>query len=211
VSELNPVNYRVIPDRIEAGTFLCAGLITGGDVTITACQPDHLQEVLNKLQQTGAQLKVENDSIRVIAPHKIQPVNASTAVYPGFPTDMQAQWIALMSLAEGNSVVVDTIFSDRFTHVPELVRLGANIMVKNNTAIISGTRELTGAPVMSTDLRASASLVMAALAAQGRSDVQRVYHIDRGYELIENKLQKLGADIVRRQDQEEPLPQGAQS
>jgi UDP-N-acetylglucosamine 1-carboxyvinyltransferase len=148
------------------------------------------------------ELKIDKDRIEVKNNDKIKPVNITTAVYPGFPTDMQAQWIALMSLANGSSVVTDTIFADRFTHVPELNRLGAKIVLKSNSAFIQGVKKLDGAPVMSTDLRASASLVIAALAAKGRSDIHRVYHIDRGYEKIETKLQKLGAEIKRVDDGE---------
>ncbi|GAB4338801.1 MAG: UDP-N-acetylglucosamine 1-carboxyvinyltransferase [Calditrichia bacterium] len=203
VPGLRPTNYTVIPDRIEAGTFLAAGLITGGDLTITNCNPRHLTEIIGKLQETGAELEVGDDQIRIRANGKIRSVDVTTAVYPGFPTDMQAQWIALMSLAQNSSVVTDTIYTDRFTHVPELNRLGANIKVKNNSAFIKGVEKLKGAPVMSTDLRASASLVIAALAAEGRSDIHRVYHIDRGYEAIEKKLQEVGADIVRKDDRED--------
>ncbi len=202
VPGLRPTDYEVIPDRIEASTFLVAGLITGGDITVTHCQPEHIIEVLEKLKETGARLEVEKDRIRVAGNGEIRPVNVTTAVYPGFPTDMQAQWIALMSLARGSSIVTDTIFTDRFTHVPELNRLGADIVLKNNSAFIRGVERLKGAPVMSTDLRASASLVLAALAAEGRSDVHRVYHIDRGYESIELKLQKLGARIERKDEAE---------
>ncbi len=202
VPGLRPADYRVIPDRIEAGTFLIAGLLTDGEITVTQCQPEHLVEVLEKLEEAGAHLDVGNDNIRIKRNGPIQPVNITTAVYPGFPTDMQAQWIALMTLANGSSVVTETIFPDRFTHVPELNRFGADIVVKNNSAFIRGVEMLKGAPVMSTDLRASASLVIAALAAQGRSDVHRVYHIDRGYERIEEKLQQLGAHIERKDDRQ---------
>lgn len=202
VPGLRPANYSVIPDRIETGTFLIAGLTTGGNITLKNCQPKHLSEVIEKLQESGAKLNVTKAQIEVNPSPEIKPVNVTTGVYPGFPTDMQAQWIALMSLAKGSSIVTDTIFTDRFTHVPELNRLGAKIVLKNNSAFIQGVSKLNGAPVMSTDLRASASLVLAALAATGRSDVYRVYHIDRGYERIEKKLQKLGADIVRQDDQE---------
>lgn len=202
VPGLHPSNYRVIPDRIETATFITAGLITKGNITLNKCQPDHLKEVLDKFIDTGVELKIDKDRIEVKNNDKIKPVNITTAVYPGFPTDMQAQWIALMSLANGSSVVTDTIFADRFTHVPELNRLGAKIVLKSNSAFIQGVKKLDGAPVMSTDLRASASLVIAALAAKGRSDIHRVYHIDRGYEKIETKLQKLGAEIKRVDDGE---------
>ncbi len=194
---LHPTDYTVIPDRIETATFLTAARITGGEITLTSCQPQHLLEVIEKLRESGSQIDFSDNQITLKSHGPIQPVNVTTAVYPGFPTDMQAQWIALMSLAEGSSVVTDTIFTDRFTHVPELNRLGAQIVQKNNSAFIQGVKELKGAPVMSTDLRASASLVIAALAAKGTSEIFRVYHIDRGYEKIEQKLQQLGADIRR--------------
>jgi UDP-N-acetylglucosamine 1-carboxyvinyltransferase len=197
VPGLHPTDYRVIPDRIETGTFLIAGLITGGEITVTNCQPAHLTEVLHKLEECGASLTIGKNQIVLFSPDKILPVNVTTEVYPGFPTDMQAQWIAAMSLANGSTVVTDTIFTDRFTHVPELMRLGAQIIQKNNSVFIQGATNLKGAPVMSTDLRASASLVIAALAAKGKSEVLRIYHIDRGYEKIEQKLQLVGADIHR--------------
>lgn len=202
VPGLRPAEYQIIPDRIETGTFLIAGLTTGGHIKLQNCQPHHLTEVLAKLQETGAQLTVEKNSIEIASQGEIKPVNVTTAVYPGFPTDMQAQWIALMCIARGSSVVTDTIFTDRFTHVPELLRLGSDIVMKNNSAFINGVPRLKGAPVMSTDLRASASLVLAAMAAEGRSDVHRVYHIDRGYEKIEEKLQQLGANILRMDEHE---------
>jgi UDP-N-acetylglucosamine 1-carboxyvinyltransferase len=202
VPGLRPGDYSIIPDRIETGTFLIAGLLTDGKIKLKNCQPDHLTEVLEKLQETGAYLKFNQDSIEIEGADQIKPVNVTTSIYPGFPTDLQAQWIALMSRADGSSIVTDTIFTDRFTHVPELNRLGAKIVVKNNSAFIQGVTGLNGAPVMSTDLRASASLVLAALAAKGRSDLHRVYHIDRGYEKIEEKFRLLGADILRSDDQE---------
>ncbi len=194
---LHPTDYQVIPDRIETGTFILAGLISGGEIIVKKCEPQHLMKVLDKISETSADVQINQNEIRLKSPSKILPVNVTTEVYPGFPTDMQAQWIALMSLADGSSVVTDTIFNDRFTHVPELTRLGAQLVQKNNSVFIQGVKMLKGAQVMSTDLRASASLVLAALAAEGRSDVHRVYHIDRGYEKIEQKLQKIGADIKR--------------
>jgi UDP-N-acetylglucosamine 1-carboxyvinyltransferase len=202
VPGLRPSDYSVIPDRIETGTFLIAGSLTGGKMKLKNCQPDHLTEVLDKLRETGAHLKVDQNAIEIGGAEQIKPVNVTTSIYPGFPTDLQAQWIALMSRADGSSMVTDTIFTDRFTHVPELNRLGAKIVVKNNSAFIQGVSGLNGAPVMSTDLRASASLVLAALAAKGRTDLHRVYHIDRGYEKIEEKFRLLGADILRSDDQE---------
>ncbi len=200
VPGLRAADYSVIPDRIEAGTFLVAAAMTHGEVKVLHCNPDHILDILDKLKDTGAELTIGDDYVDIKNSGAIQPVDVTTAVYPGFPTDMQAQWIALMSLASGSSVITDTIYTDRFTHVPELQRLGAQIVLKNNTAFIKGSKALAGAPVMSTDLRASASLVLAALAAHGRTDVHRVYHIDRGYEEIEKKLRGLGADIVREDD-----------
>lgn len=200
INKLNPVDFTIIPDRIEAGTYLIAGLITKGEITVSNCRPDHLQEILAKLADAGAQLSVEEDRIHLKSTASIKPTDVTTAVYPGYPTDMQAQWIALMALAKGSSVVTDTIYPDRFSHVPELQRLGADLERKNNSVFIRGVPALKGAPVMSTDLRASASLVLAALAAEGDSEISRVYHIDRGYETIEKKLQQLGANIVRDDD-----------
>ena len=197
VQKLNPTNYTVIPDRIETSTFIVAGIITGGHIILKKCQPKHTNEVIEKCRESGSTLNISSDSIEIIGTDDIKPVNVSTAIYPGFPTDMQAQWIALMSRAQGSSVVTETIFTDRFTHVPELNRLGAKVIVKNSSAFIQGVKTLKGAPVMSTDLRASASLIIAALAAKGRSDIHRVYHIDRGYEKFEEKLKQLGADIIR--------------
>ncbi len=204
VDELRPTDFRVIPDRIEAGTFLLAGAITGGDVTVTNVVPEHLRAVLTKLEDAGVELVEGKDWIQIRAPERVKPVDVTTAVYPGFPTDMQAQWMALMSVADGSSVITDTIFLDRFTHVAELQRLGARIRMEGNSAHVTGVEKLQGAPVMSTDLRASACLILAGLAAEGRTDVSRVYHIDRGYERIEERLKLLGADIWR---EEEPWPQ----
>jgi len=200
VSSLRPMNTSVIPDRIETATYITAAAITGGKITVTRATPFHLTAVSEKLREAGVSVIESDDTITVEADSVIKPVNVRTDVYPGFPTDMQAQWIALMSIADGNSVVEDTIFVDRFTHVAELNRLGANISVDVNKAFITGVQELNGAEVMSTDLRASASLIIAALRARGQSIVHRVYHIDRGYEAVEKKLQALGADIRREQE-----------
>jgi UDP-N-acetylglucosamine 1-carboxyvinyltransferase len=200
VSSLRPMNTSVIPDRIETATYITAAAITGGKITVTRATPFHLTAVSEKLREAGVSVIESDDTITVEADSVIKPVNVRTDVYPGFPTDMQAQWIALMSIADGNSVVEDTIFVDRFTHVAELNRLGANISVDVNKASITGVQELNGAEVMSTDLRASASLIIAALRARGQSIVHRVYHIDRGYEAVEKKLQALGADIRREQE-----------
>jgi len=197
VDELHPTNEIMIPDRIEAGTFLIAAALAGGRVRVERCYPDHLTTVLAKLEEAGAQLFVSEDTVEVVAPERINPVDVTTAIYPGFPTDLQAQWIALMTLAKGTAVVKETIFYDRFKHVPELNRLGASIEVEENVAVVKGVEKLKGAKVMSTDLRGSASLILAGLVAEGTTEVLRVYHIDRGYERIEQKLQALGADIKR--------------
>jgi UDP-N-acetylglucosamine 1-carboxyvinyltransferase len=197
VDDLHPVDADTIPDRIEAGTFLLAAAMTGGSVTLEHVCPQHMSAVLAKLEDAGCKISIGASRVTLDAPESIAPVNVTATIYPGFPTDMQAQWTALMSLAEGTSVVTDSIYLDRFKHVPELIRLGADIALKKNSAVVQGARKLTGAKVMSTDLRASASLILAGLAAEGTTEVLRVYHIDRGYEAIEKKLQVLGADIKR--------------
>ena len=195
VESLHPANIDVIPDRIEAGTFLMAGALMG-KITLIDVKPDHLDSVLLKLREVGSIIETTSNSI-TIEPGQLKAVDMTTAVYPGFATDLQAQWVALMSLAKGSSFVTDTVYHDRFSHVPELNRLGANIKVDNNTAFIRGVDDLVGAPVMSTDIRASASLIIAGLVARGETTVSRVYHIDRGYERIEEKFDALGAKIVR--------------
>lgn len=202
VDTLHPVDERMIPDRIEAGTFLIAAALAGGTLKLENCKPDHLTAVLGKLEATGAALELGDNWIKIKAPRTPKAVDVTTAVYPGFPTDMQAQWITLMSVAKGSSVVVDSIYFDRFKHVPELIRLGADIDLNKNAALVRGVKTLTGTKVMSTDLRASASLVLAGLVAEGRTEVLRVYHLDRGYERIEKKLQSLGASIRRISGQE---------
>ncbi len=202
VEDLHPVDFVNIPDRIEAGTFLLAGAMAGGSVTVERCEPRHLSALLSKLEETGAKLDISSDSVRIQAPDYVEPVDVSTSPYPGFPTDMQAQWIAMMSRSTGSAVVTDTIYFDRFKHVPELVRLGADIEIKENVAVVKGVASLKGAKVMSTDLRASASLILAGLVAEGTTEVLRVYHMDRGYDHIEKKLRGLGADIERVQSDE---------
>ena len=200
VHALHPANVRTIPDRIEAGTFLVAAAIAGeggATVRVESCDPSHLAAVLNTLREAGASITTGDSFVELRAPERIKPVSVSTGVYPGFPTDMQAQWIALMSLSSGTSVITDTVYFDRFTHVPELTRLGGRISVRENSATVVGMPRLTGAKVMSTDLRASASLILAGLAAEGTTEVLRVYHLDRGYERIEQKLNGLGAEIQR--------------
>jgi UDP-N-acetylglucosamine 1-carboxyvinyltransferase len=199
---LHPAKVETIPDRIEAGTMLVAGALCGGKIRIEQCIPQHLSAVTARLEDAGAKIKTEATSIEIHAPKDIKPVDVTTAIYPGFPTDMQAQWIALMTLAKGSSTITDSIYFDRFKHVPELVRLGADIELNENVAVVRGVKKLTGAKVMSTDLRASAALIVAGLRAQGETEVLRVYHLDRGYEAIEKKLQGLGGDITREKGEE---------
>jgi UDP-N-acetylglucosamine 1-carboxyvinyltransferase len=195
--QLKAVKTTIVPDRIEAGTFLIAGAMMGEGVTVKGARVEHLASVLEKLQSAGAELAVNGDAIQVSRPATIRPVDLVTAPYPGYPTDLQAQWIAFMTQAEGTSVVKDDIYHDRFAHVPELSRFGGRIRLNENIATVKGPTELIGAPVMSTDIRASASLVLAALAAKGTSEISRVYHLDRGYESMEKKFAKLGANIQR--------------
>ena len=198
VRELQGGDHEVIPDRIEAGTYLAAGAITGGDVTITHCRAAHLEAVLMKLRETGAEVQAEKDRVRIRTSGRLKGTDLRTLPYPGFPTDMQAQMVALMTVADGTSVVTETVFESRFMHVEELRRMGASIRVEGNRLVVTGRPSLTGAPVMASDLRASAGLILAGLAAEGVTEVQRVYHLDRGYERIEEKLQALGATIERR-------------
>jgi UDP-N-acetylglucosamine 1-carboxyvinyltransferase len=197
VSHLHGAEHEVIPDRVETGTFMIAAAITGGDVTINRCLPDHLEAITEKLRETGILVEETDCSIRVRGDGQVQGVNIRTHPYPGFATDMQAQCMALMSIARGSSVITETVFENRFMHVNELLRMGADIKVIGTTAFIHGVPALSGAPVMATDLRASASLVLAGLAAQGITTVSRVYHLDRGYESIEQKLLGLGGNIER--------------
>jgi UDP-N-acetylglucosamine 1-carboxyvinyltransferase len=197
VTKLHGANHRVMPDRIESGTFLVAAAATGGNITLTDARADILDNVLDKLREAGADIKVATGSISINMQRRPTAVNLRTAPYPAFPTDMQAQFMALNTIAEGSAIVVETIFENRFMHVQELRRLGAQIDVEGNTAIIKGVAQLEGATVMATDLRASASLVIAGLVAQGETIVDRIYHLDRGYEHIEAKLVKLGANISR--------------
>ena len=192
------VDYTVIPDRIEAGTFLIAGAITNGDITVENIEPDHLIIVSKCLNDAGFKLDFKQNAIRIQSSgNSIQPVDITTAIYPGFPTDLQAQWMALMTKAKGQSTITEEIYTDRFTHIAELSRFGAHIRLINNQAIIKGMEILKGAPVMSTDIRASASLILAALSSEGTSSITRVYHIDRGYDKIEEKLTTLCARIKR--------------
>ena len=197
VSSLKPVSVSIIPDRIETGTFMVAAALTRGDIKIIDCQPEHLEAVIHKLRQTGARIKTGERMIQVTGAENITSVDVKTLPYPGFPTDMQAQFMVLMSLAKGLSVISETIFENRFIHVSELKRLGADIVITGNSAMVKGVPALMGAPVMATDLRASASLILAGLAAQGTTEVSRVYHLDRGYEAIEKKFARMGAAIKR--------------
>jgi UDP-N-acetylglucosamine 1-carboxyvinyltransferase len=198
VERLNGASYDVLPDRIETGTYLVAGAITGGHVKIKGTRPDHLDAVLLKLREAGAQIEIGDTWIDLdMRGRRPTSVDLRTAPYPAFPTDMQAQFAALNTVAEGVATVVETIFENRFMHMLEMRRLGADIRIEGNTAIIRGVPRLTAAPVMATDLRASASLVLAALVAQGATEIHRIYHIDRGYERIEEKLEQIGAQIKR--------------
>ena len=196
VDSLHSADIKVIPDRIEAGTFLMAGAVLG-KIKLTDVNPSHLDTVLLKLKEIGADINTSSNSITINPTDNIKPVDMTTAVYPGFATDLQAQWVALMTIAAGSSVITDTVYHDRFSHIPELNRFGANIRVDNNTAFVRGVEELVGAPVMSTDIRASAALIIAGLFAKGKTTVSRIYHIDRGYEKIEDKFRLLGANIYR--------------
>tara|TARA_Y100000816_G_scaffold264650_1_gene223926 strand:+ start:689 stop:1951 length:1263 start_codon:yes stop_codon:yes gene_type:complete len=198
VKELKSTSYRVMPDRIETATYLTAVTMTGGEITIKNSMPKTLDSVLKKLSEAGAKIKIEDDIINLKMDRDINPVDISTAPYPLFPTDMQAQFISLNTIAKGQSTVIETIFENRFMHVQELVRMGGDISLAGNTAIIKGRKDcLHSAPVMATDLRASASLVLAGLVAKGETKIDRIYHIDRGYERIEEKLNSLGANIER--------------
>ena len=196
VDNLNPIDIDVIPDRIEAGTYLIAGAVMG-DITLNNCNPKHLKDVLDKLKLAGANISSNENSISINKIDSISAVDVTTEVYPGFPTDLQAQWMAFMSIANGRSSIVDTVYHDRFTHIPELIRLGADIRLNGNKAEINGVEKLIGAQVMSTDIRASAALILGAIIAEGKTEISRVYHIDRGYDSIEKKFQSLGVDIVR--------------
>ncbi len=197
VPSLGGAVHRIIPDRIEAGTFAIAAAITGGDVVLRECRPDHLEALAAKLEEAGVRLQAGQDSLRVTGAGRARALNVRTQPFPGFATDMQAQLMALMTVAEGRSVITEAVFENRFMHVHELLRLGADITIAGNTAVVQGMPVLLGAPVMATDLRASACLVLAGLAAQGTTVISRIYHLDRGYEVIERKLTALGADIER--------------
>jgi UDP-N-acetylglucosamine 1-carboxyvinyltransferase len=197
VARLHGARHRINPDRIEAGTFLLAGAITGGDLNVDCCEPHHLGSLIAKLEQCGVRIEVGKDNVRVRSGGQLKAADISTEEYPGFPTDMQAQFMALATQAEGTTTVTENIFENRFMHVQELNRMGANISVQGRTATVRGRTGLQSAAVMCSDLRASASLVLAALVAEGESILDRVYHIDRGYERIEEKLRGVGAQIRR--------------
>mgnify|MGYP001231728478 CR=1 FL=1 len=197
VKSLRGCSYDVLPDRIETATFLVAAAITKGDLTLTHTRPDTIKVIIEKLKKAGANISIKNDIININVRKQLSAVNITTNPYPDFPTDMQAQFIALNSVSKGKSKIIESVFENRFMHVQELVRMGADININGNIATIQGVKSLTGAPVMATDLRASASLILAGLVAKGETIVDRIYHIDRGYECIEEKLTKLGANIKR--------------
>ncbi len=197
VKSLQAVEHSIIPDRIEAGTLMVAAGLTRGNIKILHCPIHHMETVVNKLRESGMEIDLEAEGVRVVGNRRARSVDVKTQPYPGFPTDMQAQFMVLMSLAKGLSVISETIFENRFIHVSEVQRMGADIRIQGNSAIIQGVQSLSGAQVMATDLRASASLILAGLAAEGVTEVSRVYHLDRGYEELDRKLSKLGADIRR--------------
>lgn len=198
VSKLNGVTFRNASDRIETGTYmLLAAMHPESDITLKNTNPEDLGEFAVWFKKTGATYEIDGRDMKIISPEKVKPVSVITEIYPGFPTDLQAQWAILMAMAEGEAHITDTIYPDRFSYIPELARLGADVSVKNNSAVITGGQQLTGTSIMSTDLRASVSLVMAAMYAEGTSEVLRVYHLDRGYEGLEHKLNKVGARIKR--------------
>ena len=197
VERLHGASHTVMPDRIETGTYLCAAAATGGDVRLTRTSADYLDAVVAKLREAGCTLDCEADAIHLKAPARLKAVNVRTEPYPAFPTDMQAQFMAINTVAEGAAVIRETIFENRFMHAVELIRLGAQIKIDGNTALVTGVPRLDGATVMATDLRASASLVIAGLVAQGETLIDRIYHLDRGYERIEEKLSRLGASVKR--------------
>ena len=197
VPALKPAETTIIPDRIETGTFMVAAALTRGRIRIKDCQPDHLGALINKLRSCGVQVQIKGNSMEVKGPETINSVDVKTLPYPGFPTDMQAQFMVLMTVAQGLSIINETIFENRLIHVSELKRLGADITISGNNAMVKGVAGLSGAPVMASDLRASASLVLAGLVAKGSTEISRVYHLDRGYEALEQKFTALGASVRR--------------
>jgi UDP-N-acetylglucosamine 1-carboxyvinyltransferase len=196
-SSLHGCNYKIMGDRIEAGTYLAAGFGTEGDVTVEGIAPEHLESVLSKFEESGAVITRAENSVRIVARERARGVDMTTQPFPGYPTDMQAQFMAVMTVADGASLISENIFENRFMHVPELVRLGADITIRGNTALVRGKDKLVGAPLMATDLRASASLILGGLFAEGETTVNRIYHLDRGYEKMDEKLRNLGASIER--------------
>jgi UDP-N-acetylglucosamine 1-carboxyvinyltransferase len=197
VPQLKPAEHGIVSDRIEAGTFIMAAAITGGDVTLKNAPTEFLKASMERLAEANVAFEGIPEGLRVKGPDRLKSVNIMTEPHPGFATDLQAQFTALMAVARGRSVITETVFENRFMHVPELNRMGADIAIDGNAATVRGVTKLTAAPVMATDLRASASLVLAALAADGTTEIDRIYHIDRGYERIEERLRKLGANIER--------------
>lgn len=198
VKSLSSVDISIIPDRIETGTFMVAAAATGGDVLIKGCEPDHIGGIINKLKATGTSVTTTSDTVRIVGNTPLKSIDIKTLPYPGFPTDMQAQFMTLMTIADGNSIIHESIFENRFVHANELLRMGADISISGgNIAMVRGVKKLQAAPVMASDLRASASLVIAGLVAEGTTVIARVYHMDRGYEAIEKKFSLLGADIER--------------
>lgn len=200
VKRLKGCRHKIIPDRIEAGTYLAAGAITGGDVTVEGARPEHLGAIIDKLREAGVDVATSDGRIRIKSARHLKPLEITTLPYPGFPTDMQAQIMALMTVAKGISIITEKIYPDRFMHISEINRMGGQIMLEGSSAIVKGVSVLSGANVMASDLRASAALVLAGLAAKGRTDVHRIYHLDRGYERIEEKLSQLGAKIWREKE-----------
>jgi UDP-N-acetylglucosamine 1-carboxyvinyltransferase len=201
VKELSAAAHTVIPDRIEAGTFLIAGAITRGDISIETCRPEHLDALIEKLESAGAEIEKANDVVKIKGPDQIESVDIKTMPFPGFATDLQAQFMSLMCIAKGWSMIKETVFENRFIHVDELRRMGADIEINGNQALVKGKDRLLSAPVMATDLRASASLILAGLVAEGgRTEVHRIYHLDRGYEAMEEKFRGLGASIWREKE-----------
>jgi UDP-N-acetylglucosamine 1-carboxyvinyltransferase len=200
VRELKGCEYTIIPDRIEAGTFIMAGAITNGEVRLRNCRLEHLLAIVDSLRQVGINVEREGDEVVVSSSRRLEPIQVTSQPYPGFPTDLQAQMMALLTLADGNSIITEKIYPDRFIHVAELNRLGAKLRKEGPTVIVEGVKKLIGARVMASDLRASAALVLAGMVAKGQTQVDRVYHIDRGYERIERRLRALGAEIERVSD-----------
>ncbi|MFH0839309.1 MAG: UDP-N-acetylglucosamine 1-carboxyvinyltransferase [Candidatus Omnitrophota bacterium] len=201
VKKLSGAEHTIIPDRIEAGTFMVAAAMTNGDIEIRNAKPEHLGAVIDKLTEAGAKIRIQDGKIKVLGRNRLKPINVTTHPFPGFPTDMQAQLMAAMCVTEGISVITEKVYPERFIHISELNRMGAQVMLEGSSAIVRGIPRLSGAPVMASDLRASAALVLAGLVARGRTDVLRIYHIDRGYEKIEEKFRSLGAEIRREKEE----------